>query len=340
MLDAVFNLRFPSWTKPAKGLVRLAIRLQLSRLVKNISNREEWNNLLAIYVKRVLADTSDGFTYSGIQNFPEGESCLFVSNHRDITLDPILVNYALWQEGMATTQIAIGDNLIKDSFEAEFMQINNSFIILRSAKGAKAQYLAMQKTSQYIRHTLNRGQSIWIAQREGRAKDGIDRTEPAILKMFSLADGRDMRDASHLVERINIVPTSFTYELDPCAPLKAKEVAAREREGTYHKDPDEDTLSMALGITGFKGRIHVSFANPVKGHFDSFESVASVIDDAIHRDRQRYSIFQHAADRLAERDSTVELSERVLRTFNAQLEGLDSREESLLLAQYANQVSP
>ena len=333
-------MQFPHWVQGAQWPLRKWLSVQLTRKLASINNRQEWNDFLATYIQQVLAQSSAGFTQSGLDDLPEAEACLFVSNHRDITLDPILVNYALWEKGLPTTQIAIGDNLLGDGFETEFMRINNSFIVDRSARGGRAQFTVMQRTSNYIRQTLESGQSIWIAQREGRAKDGKDRTDPAILKMFAMAYRNESRDASYLVRKVNIVPTSFTYELDPCAPLKAKELAARERDGTYQKQKDEDRKSMALGLTGYKGRIHLNFSQPIQGSFESFESIAAVIDDAIHQTRQPYEIFQYAAELLAQGESNQDVPVKVLENFNRQLDGQGEMERRLLIAQYANQATP
>lgn len=337
LLDAVSTTSLFPTSKALKPINRLIVRLFLANKARKISNRVEWHELLAKAVEYVVNTTTDSFTYSGLELVPKAEACLFISNHRDITLDPILVNYALWLNDFPTTQIAIGDNLISDRFESEFMRINNSFIVVRSAGGFKATYAAMNKTSRYIRRSLNNGESIWIAQREGRAKDGLDRTDPALLKMFGLAYRDESHNVNYLVEQINVVPLSITYEFDPCAPLKARELAERERTGSYVKHEHEDRDSIVTGITGLKGRVHVAFSEPLTGPFTDFEDMAQAIDQKILAGRAQYAVFESAAELLSDLKNSKLPARRAPSHLESQMEGLDNRERMLLLEQYANQ---
>ena len=337
LLDAACALRFKSHSGLFAAILRPFIRSRLKREVAQITNRREWHRFLAGYIERVLTDTSDGFTCSGIDAIPRDQPSLFVSNHRDIALDPVLVNYALWLHDMPTCKIAIGDNLMDMQAGAEFMRINDSFIVVRNAKGLKAQYAAMNKTSRYIRYVLDEGQSVWIAQREGRAKDGIDQTDPAVLKMFALAYREESKEFSYMLERINLIPTTFTYELDPCAPLKAQELAAIERTGTYTKTEHEDRDSVVQGITGFKGRIHVAFGEPVASSYQDADELARAIDEVMIENRRKYPIFEVAKDLLAG-VAAQSLAGRLDEEFEAQWQSMEDRERELLLQQYANQA--
>ena len=339
LLDAVGTFQYPIAYKLCAPFLRLLLHQGLAQKLRAIETRAEWHELLAQYVKRVVDTTTDGFTYSGLETLPTDEACLFVSNHRDITLDPILVNYALWQSGLPTTQIAIGDNLLDIPLEAEFMRINESFIVVRKTKGLKAQYAAMTKTSQYIRYTLESGQSIWIAQREGRAKDGLDRTDPAVLKMFALAYRNESKDFGYLLEKINVVPVTFTYELDPCAPRKAIELAERERTGTYRKAEHEDRDSLIEGIRGYKGRVHVAFGPLIQGDFSSADQLARFVDETMNENRRQFDVFQLARTRLRGEAEPEMQPIEVKMAFEKQVASVSGRERELLIEQYANQLA-
>lgn len=337
LLDAACALRFKMFTDFLKPLVKPLVRTRLKREVSKITDRATWHELMVRFIQSMLDTTTDGFTFSGIDAIPQDKPSVFISNHRDITLDPVLVNYSLWLNDRPTCKIAIGDNLLNLRVGAEFMRINDSFIVVRNAPGLKAQYAAMSKTSRYIRYVLTKGQSVWIAQREGRSKDGVDRTDPAVLKMFALAYRDESKNINHMLEKFNLVPTTLTYELDPCAVRKAIELAERERTGSYIKSEHEDRDSLVQGIKGFKGRIHVAYSPPMRGQFRDADELATEIDEVMKTKRQSYPTFKAAKDILDSQSMKLEPG-RVKDEFAAQCTSLEGRERELLLQQYANQT--
>lgn len=338
LLDAACALRFKVLTNFLTPLIRPLVRNRLRKEVSKIKDRAAWHELMVHFINGVLEATTDGFTYSGIDAIPQDKPSVFISNHRDITLDPVLVNYSLWLNGHPTSKIAIGDNLLNLRVGAEFMRINDSFIVVRSASGLKAQYAAMSKTSRYIRYVLGEGQSVWIAQREGRSKDGADRTDPAVLKMFALAYRDESKDINHMLDKFSLVPTTLSYELDPCATRKAIELAERERTGTYVKAEHEDRDSLVQGIRGFKGRVHVAFGHPMQAEYRDADELAQAIDEVMLENRQSYPTFKAAKDML-DGDPVSLKQGRVKDEFSAQYQSLEGRERELLLQQYANQAS-
>ena len=338
LLDAACALRFKTFSALLKPLVKPLVRTRLKREVSKITDRATWHELMVRFIESVLESTTDGFTFSGIEAIPQDKPSVFISNHRDIALDPVLVNYSLWLNDHPTSKIAIGDNLLNLRVGAEFMRINDSFIVVRNAPGLKAQYAAMSKTSRYIRHVLSEGQSVWIAQREGRSKDGVDRTDPAVLKMFALAYRDESKDINHMLGKFNLVPTTLTYELDPCAARKATELAERERTGSYVKSEHEDRDSLVQGITGFKGRVHVAFGHPMQAEYRDADELAQAVDEVMAQNRRPYPTFGAAKDILEGKSITLKQG-RVLDEFKAQWEALEGRERELLLQQYANQAS-
>lgn len=337
LLDAACALRFKIATNFLKPFVRPLVRSRLKREVSKITDRATWHELMVHFIRGMLESTTDGFSYSGMDAIPRDRPSVFISNHRDITLDPVLVNYSLWLNRYPTSKIAIGDNLLNLSVGAEFMRINDSFIVVRNAPGLKAQYAAMSKTSRYIRHVLGEGQSIWIAQREGRSKDGADQTDPAVLKMIALAYRDESKDINHMLGKFNLVPTTLSYELDPCAARKAIELAERERTGTYVKSEHEDRDSLVQGIRGFKGRVHVAYGHPMEAEYQDADELAQAIDEVMMENRQSYPTFA-AAKHILNGDSESLQPGRVKDEFLAQWQSLEGREQELLLQQYANQA--
>src|SRR5690606_19273710 len=190
--------------------------------------------------------------------------------------------YMLYHQGFDTLQIAIGDNLLKRPFLTRLMKLNKSFIVKRSVQG-RDKLAASKQLSAYIRHCIGNGQNVWIAQREGRAKDGIDKTEAAIIKMLHLS-GRKEADGQEVplresMARLHIVPVSISYEFDPCDQLKATELHAIDTSGRFEKDENTDVNSILAGMVGWKGAIHVSFGEPLQvAGMATAEGVAELID--------------------------------------------------------------
>lgn len=280
-ISALINLklsRLPAFLRQLlKPVFRFAIRLQ----VKDIHTVYDFQTKVAAYMDHMIKTTMTQFTISGIQNLDLRQPYLFISNHRDITLDPAFVNYALYLNGGDTVRIAIGDNLLTKDFATHIMRINKSFIVKRSEKSPKKLLAALKLLSEYIVHSLKEDRhSIWIAQREGRAKDGLDRSDPAIIKMFAINDGRNERFAG-FIKSLNIVPVSVSYEYDPCDVLKAQELFAVSREGKYVKAEHEDIASIARGITGYKGHVHLSFGKVLTEDFSTAEEVSDWLDRQI-----------------------------------------------------------
>jgi hypothetical protein len=207
---------------------------------------------------------------------------LFMSNHRDITLDPAFTNYALYHNKRETVRIAIGDNLLTKPYVGDLMRLNKSFIVKRSERGPRQILKAYQDLSAYIRHSIQTEQvPIWIAQREGRAKDGIDRTEPAIIKMLAMNRDKQSESFADYMAGLRIVPVSISYELDPCDGLKAAELHEIASSGSYEKDEHEDVTSIATGIAGDKGQVHVAFGRVLPGGLETPEAVAAQVDRQI-----------------------------------------------------------
>jgi len=195
-------------------------------------------------------------------------------------MDPAFVNYAVYQAGIRTPRIAIGDNLLQRPFVSDLMRLNKSFIVRRSITGRREKLAAYQVLSAYINHSIrNDGESVWIAQAEGRAKDGDDRTDSAILKMLHMS--RKDESFADALAALRPIPVAISYEYDPCDQAKARELYIRATTGSYCKAPGEDDASIALGITGYKGRVHVAFGTPMDNVPEDAKQMAAAVDRQI-----------------------------------------------------------
>ncbi len=264
--------------------------------LKNINSKTEVQRQFFFPLLRQLEQqTSSGITFSGLDSLDKNKAYLFISNHRDIILDSAFLNYVLLGNGFNTTEIAIGDNLLIKNWIRTLVRINKSFIIQRNAPIRQmVQILARQ--SAYIHHTITeRNQSIWIAQREGRAKDSNDRTQESLLKMFVLGQSNTFAES---IQKLNICPLTISYEYDACDYLKAKEFQQKRDIENFKKSPMDDFINMKQGLEGFKGKIHFHFCGDIskeisllKGNKnEQVTETANIIDRKIH---SNYQIFKN-----------------------------------------------
>jgi 1-acyl-sn-glycerol-3-phosphate acyltransferase len=294
-VGAIINHRFASHSSWLKALLAPFVKVYLKTKWGKLKTVHDVQMEVETYLARALRDSTSGVKYEGLESLDSTIPYLFVSNHRDIAMDPALINYGLHHSQHKTVRIAIGDNLLKKPCATELMRLNKSFIVKRSAKAPREMMKALGQLSSYIKHSLDTGNSIWIAQREGRAKDGNDVTEPAILKMFHV-EGRKQKVAfAQYMQSLNIVPVAISYENDPCDIDKAKELDEKLNNGSYEKSEFEDIESIIKGIVEHKGRITVRFGNVITEEFDKPELLAAEIDAQIHRLYKLYPVNLYAA---------------------------------------------
>ncbi len=285
-LQAVLTYLFPE--KPLEELIRRLLSLQ------SVSDFQ--SGMVAPFFMDLTKKTSDGVDISGLEKLRPEEKYLFISNHRDILLDAALLNTLFVVHRMETSENAIGDNLCIKPWITEMMKLNKSFIVQRSGSRREI-FEASKRLSSYIRRNIvEKRSSVWIAQREGRAKDANDRTQESLLKMLGMSAGRDLKKS--FIE-LNIMPVSISYEYDACDFLKAKEFQQKRDNPEYRKSKDEDLLNMKTGLTGHKGRIHYEISDTINAELDRtlsedddraavLEKTAQLIDSRIHRN---YRIF-------------------------------------------------
>lgn len=262
---------------------------QLLGDVKTIRGFQE--KLMYPLAHGVAKNTTEGITSSGEEKLEAGRGYLFISNHRDIILDSAFLNLLLFQNNMDTCEVAIGSNLLIQPWIKDLVRLNKNFIVHRNVP-AKQLYEYSLKISNYIRRSIvDRHVSVWIAQREGRTKDGDDRTQPGLLKMFTISG-----KSSDMVENLkplNITPLAISYEYEPCDYLKAREIYIRQQTGQYKKTVQDDLKSMLQGIESYKGRVHFAVGTPLAGRLESaalptnkndlIKKIAELIDEEIYR---------------------------------------------------------
>ena len=256
-------------------------------------------------VLKLLDRTANGATCEGFENVLKDTAYTYISNHRDIVLDASILCVLLADNGYETVEIAIGDNLLLADWIKDVVRLNKSFIVRRNVSGRQI-FDASTHLSKYIHYTIrDKNQSIWIAQREGRAKDSNDRTQESLIKM--LAMGGNQHFLKNLAE-LNLTPLTFSYEYDPCDYLKAKEFQQKRDNPDFKKTREDDLLSMRTGLFGYKGRIHLQIGRPVNPALlkldDSLKrnelalQAASIIDKEIFRNYKFYPVNYIAYDRL------------------------------------------
>lgn len=277
-ISSIASFAVPKLYRWLPLVARFLTQRKLTVQLKGVNTVKSMQGVIASYMDQMIEKTTSKVTHSGIENLSREKAYLFVSNHRDIAMDPAFVNYMLYHAGFNTMYIAIGDNLLKRPFVSDLMRLNKSFIVKRSLKGRDL-LRSSKQLSEYIHHLIENKHNVWIAQREGRAKDGVDRTDTALLKMLSMAR-RDL-GLKESLKNLHIVPVAISYEFDPCDALKADELYQKRELGTYQKDEKSDINSIVQGMIGFKGHVHVAFGEEICLDNDDAEAAAELIDRQI-----------------------------------------------------------
>ena len=280
---------------------------EFSETMRSFKTKEDFKAKLAYEAVMMVANkTTFSLTISGRSRLPKDKKpSTFISNHRDIVLDASFLNVMLYDVGYGMTQVAIGNNLLIRPWIETLVRLNNSFIVKRNVP--VRQMLEVSKVlSAYIRRTITETkESIWIAQREGRAKDSDDRTQGSILKMLNMSGDKDI--LSNLME-LNIFPVAISYEFDPCDFLKAKEFQQKRDDPDFVKSQRDDLLSMETGILNNKGRVHFTLTSPINDQLAQLDpnmekneliaAIASIIDKEIYKHYRFYPCNYVAYDML------------------------------------------
>ena len=280
MMKALMSFTFPDveeavWTEQLK---------------KTHSKRDFQINFIYQAIQRVLEKSSEGLTTSGFEKLENHTPYLYISNHRDIILDTSLLNVSLYDHGLIMTASAIGDNLVQKAFLHTLSRLNRNFLVQRGLPPREL-LQSSKLMSEFIYQQLAReNRSVWIAQREGRTKDGNDFTQQGVLKMLAMASDED--NLMDYFKKMRIVPVSISYEYDPTDALKMPRLMAEANDEVYIKEKNEDFMTLISGVIGQKKRIHIHVGDVLESELDKIaaehdnqnkqiQALAQVIDDAV-----------------------------------------------------------
>ena len=316
------------------------------------SIRDFQTQIIAQTVRQILEKSSEGLSFSGFENLDKNASYLFISNHRDIILDTSLLNLVLLEGGFVMTSSAIGDNLVKKDFLHILAKLNRNFLVERSVS-IREQLGSSRLLSEYITTLLQKeNRSVWMAQREGRTKDGNDATQQGLLKMLAMASENE--PLIGFFKDLKIVPLSISYEYDPTDMLKMPQLMAQSRNEQYVKSKNEDFNTMLSGVLGQKKRIHLhagsvlgeeldALASPSENKNKLLQSIAQLIDQSIIKNYKLWPTNYIAYDLLRQTNEfenhyAAEEKRLFIRRFEMRLDASSSAVKQSFLAMYANPV--
>lgn len=305
-------------------------------LLTSCKNKAEFQNRVTkTFLEELEQKTTAGITTSGFENLDPTKAYTFMSNHRDIVLDASFLNLCFLRKGLKTCEVAIGDNLLIFDWITDLVKLNGSFIVKRNLPTRQALDAARQ-LSGYIHYAIaDKHESVWIAQRQGRAKDSSDQTQESVIKMLALSGAGTTAES---LAALNILPVAISYEFDPNDFLKAREYLLRHRDPEFKKSPADDLKAMELGLLDYKGRIHVAFSPCITPSIDTapdnndrqevIRQVCHRIDCGIHSGYKIYPINYVAFDRAFDSDMyadryTSEEADEVSNYIEAQLDKVD-----------------
>ena len=321
---------------------RKLLSLVLKNRIKNINDVNSYQNLFEGIVSGIVQQSINKFSIEGIKNLDSEKGYLYISNHRDITLDSALLNLTLHQNNLKTTYNAVGNNLLSEKWASDLMRLNKSFIIDRSDKSKRDIYKSLNLASEFIFNAIkNKNESVWIAQKQGRSKDGNDYTDPSVIKMIHL-NSRKKVPVDQYLNSLNIVPVSISYEKDPNDLLKAKELYLTDLNQKYTKDRKEDMESISDGITGDKGDVHLSIGKIINFESDSYDDCSNQITKAI-KDSYKLHPTNYAAAIIQGKDNPnnsndLDKIDDAIQYLENRIKLLPEDMQSYLLNQYSNPV--
>ncbi|MCE4067011.1 1-acyl-sn-glycerol-3-phosphate acyltransferase [Chryseobacterium gleum] len=343
MMKALMNFTFPDTDEQ--------VWLEQFKNVHSISDFQ--HQFVAFAVRQILAKSSDGLTTSGFDKLDKKTPYLFISNHRDIVLDTSLLNLVLLEGGYIMTASAIGDNLVRKKFLNVLAKLNRNFLVQRGLP-LREQLTSSQTMSEYIREQLyNKNRSVWIAQREGRTKDGNDSTQQGVLKMLAMAAGD--QSLTDYFKSLKIVPVSISYEYDPTDSLKMPQLLAQHRDEEYIKGKNEDLTNILSGILGQKKRIHLHAGDVLDTELDEIaatidnknkqlQAIAQVIDRSIISNYKLWPTKYIAYDLLHNTNTyaseyTEQEKQLFVRRLEMRIDPSDPVSREYFLAMYANPLA-
>ena len=348
-IHAVANLKFPRLVKWFGWFLEPQVKRKLSEQLADVNTVLRFQQVVETYMTGMIARATTSVTTSGLDKLNPQQAYLFISNHRDIAMDPAFISWSLFNNHCNTVRNAIGDNLLTKPYVSDLMRLNKSFIVNRSAKAPREKLKAAKHLSAYIYHSIvNEKSSIWIAQREGRAKDGCDKTNSAVLGMISLNKPKAENYGDYIKE-LHIVPVTISYEFDPCDAAKARELYQQRTEGSYQKEEHEDVKSIAMGIAGQKGDVHIAFGDVLNSSYEGSDELVADVDHSILKNYVLHSSNCFAYEMLYGKVPAVNYTHQQIpydpsvleeqkAKFVARMNAIPEAHRDIALAIYANSV--
>lgn len=303
-------VREPGFEHAVKYVMPQVDYENFKKILLDITNKDEFQHkIMQPFLELLCSNTTTGITCGGLENINPASPSTFVTNHRDIVLDASFLNLCFLRKGYPTSEVAIGNNLLIFDWITDLVKLNKSFIVKRDLKLTKALEAARQ-LSAYIHYAINdKHASVWIAQREGRAKDSNDKTQEAVIKMLGLAGGGSLIDN---IRSLNIVPVAISYEYDPNDYLKAREFLLKRLDPEFKKSQHDDLFAMETGLLQPKGHVHFEIGSCINDSLDLISpdidkhemsrTICHLIDCSIHKGYRIYPINYIAYDMLHHSD--------------------------------------
>ncbi len=249
--------------------------------VKTIKDFQE--NITSFFVMdKIIENSMEVFTWAGLENLEKDGAYLYFSNHRDIVLDCALLNFTLGRQGYKYAEIAVGDNLLLNQLATDLFKLNGAVTVKRSLSLRDKFHESKRLSSYFVKTITENNRSMWVAQKSGRAKDGIDLTSPSIIKMLHMSQKDAGMDLQTLLGKCRIVPVAISYEFDPCDINKGRELLKRSLKGAYKKKKYDDLIQILKGLKRYKGRVHLHVGKPLGVNYADHIEVANEIDRQIH----------------------------------------------------------
>ncbi len=311
-------------------------------LLDQVKSYDDFQHLITagVFLPIIEHNSMTEFTYGGQESLEKDKAYLFISNHRDIVLDCALLDYALMKADLPMCEMAIGDNLLVNQFTTDMFKLNGGVTVKRNLP-MRQQYQESLRLSRYFVELItDLKKSIWVAQKSGRAKDGIDKTSSAIIKMLYLSYKSTGISFSELIKQCNIVPVAISYQYDPNDINKGREEVSKKLYGTYQKKKYEDLINMLRGLRRFKGRVHLQFGYPLVEEYKDAEEVAQEIDRQIHLNYRLWDTNYFAYDYLkGEAHFSPRYADLNGKKFLERYKGLNAEVLTFVLNSYANPVA-
>lgn len=311
-------------------------------LLDQVRTYDDFQRLITagVFLPIIEGNSINEFTFSGHENLDPNTAYLYISNHRDIVLDCALLDYALLKLDYPICEMAIGDNLLVNQFTTDMFKLNGGVTVKRNLS-MRDQYVESLRLSRYFVELITKAKkSIWVAQKSGRAKDGIDLTNSAIIKMLYLSYKQSKMSFSDLMNKMNIMPVAISYQYDPNDINKGREEVSKKLHGTYEKKKYEDVVHMLRGIRRYKGNIHISFGKKLEGEFTDPQHVASIIDQQIHTNYRLWDTNYFAYDTIHNTNRFEKEYESLhTKKFLHRYKGLSDDLTKTVLLSYANPVT-